>query len=523
MSASSAIHPPLSTAPSRVSAATLVGLVVRREMADHLRSFRFLALCSLMLVLMPLGAFIDVRDFERRTAWADALREDARKHLEQSERPDWGFETFRPDPALRAIRDPQPLSFLAMGLDALLPTYWQFDSMGSSAGPPVTPEFSRGGLIGDVDVLFVVQAVLGLLALLLAFDAVSGEKEAGTLRAALGNSVPRVLLLLGKYLALLFTVLSPLVLGTLAALVVAQAMGVPLASAATVGRVALVLFAAAAYVVALSGLGLLVSATTHRSRTSLVLLLVLWVGLILVLPRFATVLSAALRPVAPAQVADHTQRVSILDLDKERRAELAAMWKEISGRDNLPDAPELRALNAGQAPELRDQILRYLERQKEIDRGFYERKRSLIRDIDGTRDKQLAAQRRLTSVISRLSPAAVFGFVATDAAGTGELERRRLEQQVLAHQQTLESVYWDTSPGFMLVACGGTCEYSDEDYESLGRQAPAKYGDLPVFARSEASLGEIFRHSLGDLGLLVLFGLASLGGAALAFNRYDVR
>ena len=508
---------------SDVSAAGLVGLVVRREMADHLRSFRFLALCSLMLVLMPLGAFIDVRDFERRSAWADALREDARKHLESSERPDWSFDTYRPDPALRAIRDPQPLSFLAMGLDALLPTYWQFDSMGSAAGPPVTPEFSRGGLIGDVDLLFVVQVVLGLLALLLAFDAVSGEKEAGTLRATLGNSVPRVLLLLGKYLALLFTVLAPLALGTLASLVVAQALGVPLASGVLLGRVALVLLAATAYVVALSGLGLLVSATTHRSRTSLVLLLVLWVGLILVLPRFATVLSAALRPVAPAQVADHAQRVSILDLDRERRAALAAMWKEISGRGELPEAPEFRALDAGQAPELHAQLLRYLERQKEIDAGFYERKRQLIRDIDGARERELEAQRRLTGVISRLSPAAVFGFVATDAVGTGELERRRLEQQVLAHQRTLESVYWDTSPGFILIACGGTCEYSDEDYESLGRRAPAKYADLPAFAPRAASLGEIVRQSFGDLGLLVLFGVASLGGAALAFNRYDVR
>ena len=523
MSVSSAIRPELSATPSEVSAAGLVGLVVRREMADHLRSFRFLALCSLMLVLMPLGAFINVRDFERRSGWSAALREDARKHLEGSERPDWGFETFRPDPALRAIRDPQPLSFLAMGLDALLPTYWQFDSMGSAAGPPVTPEFSRGGLIGDVDLLFVVQVVLGLLALLLAFDAVSGEKEAGTLRATLGNSVPRVLLLAGKYLALLFTVLAPLALGTLAALVVAQAMGVPLVNAATLGRVALVLFAAAAYVLALSGLGLLVSATTHRSRTSLVLLLVLWVGLILVLPRFATVLSAALRPVAPVQVADHAQRVSILDLDGERRVALAALWKEISGKDTLPDAPELRALDAGQAPVLHDQLTRYLERQKEIDRGFYERKRKLIRDIDGTRERELETQRRLTGVISRLSPAAVFGFVATDAVGTGELERRRLEQQVLAHQQTLESVYWDTSPGFILIACGGKCEYSDEDHETLGRRAPAVYADLPVFSRREASLGEIVRHSLRDLGLLVLFGLASLGGAALAFNRYDVR
>jgi len=498
-------------------------LIVRREIADHLSSFRFLALCSLVLVLMPLGAFINVRDLERRSAYTLMLHEDARKWVEEHERPDWNFDSYRPDPVLRAIRDPQPLSFLAMGLDALMPTYWQFDSVGSATGPPVTQEFSRGGLIGDIDMLFVMQVILGLLALLLAFDAVSGEKESGTLRAALANSLPRSRLLLGKFLALLFSLLAPLILGTLAALLVAQTMGLPVTSPGALGRVGLALFAVAAYVVALLGLGLLVSATTQRQRTSLVLLLVLWVGVILVLPRFATVLAAAVRPVEPHQVAERQKRVMIMDLDAERRKALAAIWKEVSGRDELPSSPEFRALDAGAAPELHDQIARYLERQKELDRGLYERKRRIIRDIDDAREAALSAQRGLAARISRLSPAAVLGFVATDACGTGELARSRWEGQVRSHQQTLESVYWDTSPGFILIACEGRCEYSDERYAGLVDRAPAEYQELPAFTYDEESLGEIARGSASDLGLLALFGAVSLGGAALAFNRYDVR
>ena len=46
-------------------------------------------------------------------------------------------------------------------------------------------------LLGDLDFLFVVGTVFSLLALLFTFDAVAGEREAGTLRITLANGPPK--------------------------------------------------------------------------------------------------------------------------------------------------------------------------------------------------------------------------------------------------------------------------------------------------------------------------------------------
>ena len=67
---------------------------------------------------------------------------------------------------------------------------------------------------GKVDFVFLVQMVISLIALLFASDMISGEKESGTLRAMLANSLPRDTILVGKigggFLALLGPVPSRL-------------------------------------------------------------------------------------------------------------------------------------------------------------------------------------------------------------------------------------------------------------------------------------------------------------------------
>ena len=54
--------------------------------------------------------------------------------------------------------------------------------------------------VTKVDWAFIIGYVLSLIALLFTFDAVSSERERGTLRLMLANSVPRHTILIGKFL-----------------------------------------------------------------------------------------------------------------------------------------------------------------------------------------------------------------------------------------------------------------------------------------------------------------------------------
>ena len=69
--------------------------------------------------------------------------------------------------------------------------------------------------VTKVDWAFIIAYVLSLIALLFTFDSISGERESGTLRLTLANSVPRHAILLGKFLGALISISIPFMLAML--------------------------------------------------------------------------------------------------------------------------------------------------------------------------------------------------------------------------------------------------------------------------------------------------------------------
>ena len=91
--------------------------------------------------------------------------------------------------------EPTPLSVFAKGLEESLPSYLGMTRNGVKQGSTSLSEaperakerIGRLSALGNLDFLFVVSTVFSLLALLFTFDAVAGEREAGTLRITLAN------------------------------------------------------------------------------------------------------------------------------------------------------------------------------------------------------------------------------------------------------------------------------------------------------------------------------------------------
>jgi ABC-type transport system involved in multi-copper enzyme maturation permease subunit len=486
----------------------MIWLIARREIADHLRSVRFVALCLLVLVLMPLGAYVNTESYESRQAYHEVLRDAQAERLDSGRRPVAGFRARPNDPGLRALRPPEPLSILAMGHDGSLPAYWQFTIEGVVPGPPLARPEGLAGLVGEVDFLFVVQVILGLLAVLLAFDGISGEKERGTLRAVLAHPVPRLKVILGKFVGGLVTLFVPLVLGTVASLLVLQLLGQSLLTGGALGRLALFIVGAGLYLSTLLALGLAVSSVTHRQRTSLVLLLVIWVSLVLVLPRAAALVAAAARPVEPHQVTERRIERALEPIDTERRERLQAAW--------VAEGQDPTYLTTEVDPETRE---RYGTKRREIDLEMFRRRRDVIRDIEAERSRQLEGQRSLAAIVARLSPAASFGFLATEATGTGDANRQRWERRVEQHQRRLEQLVFDRVVGFEVwTEYGASTSTTDEDEEKV-----PTYAELPRLDLERRGLPAVIRQASFDVVWLALFNLAALVFAGAAFLRYDVR
>ena len=196
---------------------------------------------------------------------------------------------------------------------------------------------------GELTAAAVLQLLIPLLIILLAFSTFAGERESGTLRQVLSLGVRRRDLALGKALgvaAALGLLLVPATLLGSAALASAQAD-------AAAGGLLRALAMAGAYLIYLGsfvGVTLAVSARARSAQFALVTLLGVWVFVCLMAPRAATDLARSLHPTPSAQEFaaalaedrdDGIQGVNYDDYLERRRTELLAEY-EVERTEDLP-------------------------------------------------------------------------------------------------------------------------------------------------------------------------------------------
>ena len=185
----------------------MLGVILWRELLDHLQSLRF-AVGFVLIV----GCFVaSAVSWNVRHARDAATQQKMIKRAETgvgfTQRRDGG--TTLASPELR--RPLSPLGFIAGGHDRGMPNHAKVQRRGDR----LEQKGDRNPLLlrRDIDWAFIIGFLGTLLALLLTHDSIAGEKEGGTLRQTLANPVPRHLLLLGKYAASLLSVSIPVLVG----------------------------------------------------------------------------------------------------------------------------------------------------------------------------------------------------------------------------------------------------------------------------------------------------------------------
>lgn len=199
----------------------------------------------------------------------------------------YGVYAFKPAPVL---------SFADRGLDAYLgqmiwlEAHWQNLAQNRPAEDRTAVQ-----RFGELTAASVLQGLIPLLIILLAFGAFAGERDLGTLRQLASLGVPPRTLALGKALGVAGAILALLIPAS-----VAGALGLVLSGSGAVSpdglRVALLSSGYLLYFTAILGLSLAVSAVVSSSRAALLGLLAFWVLNTLVVPRAAADLSERLYP-----------------------------------------------------------------------------------------------------------------------------------------------------------------------------------------------------------------------------------
>ena len=369
-----------------------------------------------------------------------------------------------------------------------------------------------------IDWVFIITYLLSFIPLLFTFDALSGEREQGTLRLCLANPISRPVLLTGKFLGTLITVLIPFVFAVLLNLAVISADSWTQLSAADWGRLGLILLIASSYAGIFIGLGLMVSAGTREPRVSLVVLLLIWVTTVIFMPSTLGTLSTKWMP--PVQTTDqlHDAREAALkqiDTDYEDRSNAIREKKNPNFLSRLqklfetsPEAAKAEAEKLMAAWETEGD--EELALKAELVRKDVEIRERFNREH---LDAQIAQVQR-ARVVTRFSPAAIVQYALESMAGTG----------FNRHLQYLEHVHDYTRQFRQFIV--ETDRADTESRHLIGipegmSQKPVMSEALPKF-EDKITFSDTFNTATVDLLLLVLLLGVFFSGAFLIFIRSEV-
>ena len=405
----------------------------------------------------------------------------------------------------------------------------------------------------------LVRLVLGLLALLLTFDVVVGERGNGNLKLALAYGISRRCLLLGKILGALLALSGPLVLSVMLSVSILHFHGDVILGAVQWSRLVGLTVAYLAYLGIMLLLGILLSLYAHSSSAALVMSLLAWLLIVFLIPQSAVAIAAGL---------------SGTGCDPQELAKSLKALREQQGRE-LEEATEAQQPlfddTAHYSPVWEQEEKRVKMR---LGSGLYYDARAEYYAVE-TKLGRLYAQRvydqhricaavmerveRKANLLATLSPAFLLERLAAALAGTSVADYdaffadcREYRMQLIKYLEELgafSSWRWftDETTPHPWTAMVGQPDPSKVSEEELGRlkaryvsgevqaeverlkilydQDPTRhlnFEDLPKPERKVQSLSQALRRVRPEILCSLLFNIVFLGLVFRGFERYEL-
>lgn len=336
-----------------------------------------------------------------------------------------------------------------------------------------------------IDWAFIVGVLGSLIAMLFTYDAISGEKEKGTLRLLLSNQISRSSILIGKFLGSIATLSIAFGFGWLISIIILSSFGIISLKRDGFTLLFMVPLLSLLFLSLFSFLGLLLSSIFRSSSSALLTLLTIWVVFIVLMPGIS---SFYLRIVE-----GNFRYEDVFTVLARVKKEVDMKYKD--GMDRIKEK-----MNDFSDKEVVSLLRGYM--------GDMER---ISSEVDKEFDKVLFMVERGRRW-ARLSPAMLYRYSLEALAGTGFpghkefiMQVRRFSRDLLSYLKKVDME--DPNSPHIFWVRGGMSEREIE---------------IPLFTH-DPKLSWAIRESMWDNVTLLVLGILIFLLSYLAFMRADVR
>ena len=501
-------------------------IVIQREFVSNVLTSRFMIGFIVCLLSTAVAVFVQVDDYEKRlTGYNTAVRE------AQEETRTWElYVDIKP----KAHRKPNPLGIFNVGTEndgantvtvELSKPIFEFVTF-PIWFPPTQKQGSNNPFLAmflTVDVVFIFKIVLSALAILFAYNTISGEREDGTLKLVLSNAIPRDVVVLGKYLGGMLSLFPIVLVSLIVALLIAVSSPVTTFDGNDITHIVLIFGISLLYVSTWYLLGLVLSVWTKEAATTLILSMFIWVILTSV---HSNVVTFAVDKFSPYQSKSEESSLQsafeVWDQFKKERdtyikqrgyddlgrsitwgsgARLSIGTFSMSGGYFLIENYSIRNISKADTTVFQE-ILDY---QEQLRVEYADKAEEILKEPAEERERN----RRFAAALSRISFADVYHFAVGAIAGTDQQSYNNFIADARAYKREIVEYLKDKKA------------FSSRAWFSTDK-GKAELADLPAFQHRRLSLSESFSRASMDILILLAWNIVLFMTAYVSFLRYDM-
>lgn len=511
----------------------MIWLIAKKDFLLNLLSVRFIIGFVLCLLVIPFTIIVSVDNYENQVRVYKIEQAQADKEMKESR----VWSHVRPT----VVQEPEPLSIFSTGIISNIGNkvkimFWEYPLF--PEGHTLTRDNPLLNAFFSIDFSKVIAILISLLALVFSYDAITREREDGTMKLTFTGQVSRISFLMGKLLGLLLTLLPILLFCyLLACLIIVVNPGVSF-SASDWGGLLLLLLTSVIYMLVFLLLGMFISSRVTHSSSSIIISLLCWIWFLFLMPNIATYLAQS---VSKAPLYDNV-KIAMDEYDRSYYKEFVEEWGHIAQRLNIDDLNyynfnqpdgERYIFSGGSrdVPTLHQQLqiwatpvmLNYADKKWALQRNY----------LDG-----LVRQQQLQQAIAWLSPSELFAQTTEALCRTDANSFLNYMESLRNYRETVISYFKDNKL-FESISY-----FTPEPLEDFPTQAELDSGDseawkkyergyseypkvdtsgLPRYVPQNQSLSVALGDALGRLCALLGLAIVLLVGTIVSFMKYDVR